>query len=281
MSEPSLPVPENAETPTPARHEDAEAATDAETIFPTALPPEEPETDVPTELIYREEAAAVQSDAQSGVPLSQSSPEQRAAQRSGVLPRDAGHPSDRTLPQTARDIRMTAERGVQTPPAQSGARGEAPAQALPARTAPETPEQTELFFAPLAPQPGSETEPSPARPTERAAHETDAERLPEWAKELLSQSGVTDMTQSSSVFNGGADAARGMQQISWSMPVAQSPAGQPRLSEPADLSFREPPAPEETAYRQPISDAELQRTADRVYKLIEDRLRRELRRSGR
>jgi hypothetical protein len=54
-----------------------------------------------------------------------------------------------------------------------------------------------------------------------------------------------------------------------------------RASGPAELSFVEHAQPEESAYRQPISDAELQRTADKVYRLIEERLRRELRRSGR
>ena len=40
-------------------------------------------------------------------------------------------------------------------------------------------------------------------------------------------------------------------------------------------------AEEMTAYRQTISDAEIQRTADKVYRILEERLRREMRRSGR
>ena len=42
-----------------------------------------------------------------------------------------------------------------------------------------------------------------------------------------------------------------------------------------------PAAAEEAPKRQPISDAEIQRTADKVYRILEERLRRELRRSGR
>ncbi len=60
-----------------------------------------------------------------------------------------------------------------------------------------------------------------------------------------------------------------------------NPVQSAKRTGPAELSFRERGETEESAARQTISDAELQRTADKVYKIIEERLRRELRRSGR
>ena len=142
------------------------------------------------------------------------------------------------------------------------------------------PAPPELFFAPAAPMPDAEPTAgeTPASPTEPPRF--DAAELPAWAKELLEQSGVTDTVRVSDVFSGRS----GAQQVHWSVPGA-TPAATPVQSTvrtgPADLAFRERPEGEQRSSQAPISDAELQRTADKVYKIIEERLRRELRRSGR
>jgi hypothetical protein len=110
------------------------------------------------------------------------------------------------------------------------------------------------------------------------------EELPQWARELLEQSGVTDAAQQNRILRSISAPGAQSGQISWSAPGAgmAGKEASPAAVRPVELSFKEPGQPtEESEYRFPISDAELQRTADRVYRIIEERLRRELRRSGR
>ena len=78
-------------------------------------------------------------------------------------------------------------------------------------------------------------------------------------------------------------ASSGAKQITWTAPnLQQSSVQGVRMSDPMDLTFKERAAQEEESYyKQTISEAEIERTADRVYSMIEERLRRELRRSGR
>ena len=143
------------------------------------------------------------------------------------------------------------------------------------------PEQTELFFAPPAQTLEGVPEEPTLRPTERAAKDENIDRLPSWAQELLEQSGVTDAVQQKAVFSNASGTSPSARQISWTAPAMSNPLQNRSISGPADLSYKEQRESEETPYQPRISDAELQRTADKVYRMIEERLRRELRRSGR
>ena len=62
-------------------------------------------------------------------------------------------------------------------------------------------------------------------------------------------------------------------QIQWSAPGGAMP--------PANICYREPRPVETVPGPAPMGERELRRTADKVYRMIEERLRRELRRSGR
>ncbi len=149
---------------------------------------------------------------------------------------------------------------------------ERPAKAAPGPEA-ELPEPTDLVFAPPAQSGETWAEEAPARPAQKAEGNK-AGSLPNWAKELLDKAGVTDTAQQAAAFSGsGAAAGR---QISWTAPKQSTPAAQP-----VEMSFKEKNGQEETAAEPRFSDAEIRRTADKVYRIIEERLRRELRRSGR
>ena len=271
-----------------------------------ALPGEtRPEAEYPPELIYREQSEA-ETGAQperSGARSRQVSPGQTAA--IPHRPSGGGEGRQETAPSrslweerrgqslshaaptspTLRDVRVTAQNVrslLHTP--EPGARPTGRAEeAAPGELAlpvpgPEATAPAELVYAAL-PQGG---EPAPEetalRPVEKAAREDPAESLPPWARELLEQNGGGDAVQKT-ILPGGTKASP--RQITWTAPGAMP--GQPArtASGPAEISFKEPRQAEENEYRTPISDAELQRTADKVYRLIEERLRRELRRSGR
>ena len=117
------------------------------------------------------------------------------------------------------------------------------------------------------------------RPAEKAPREDPAESLPAWARELLEQNGAGDTVRQTVLPSGTAVPPR---QITWTAPGAGTAPRNRTTAGPADLAFREPREREEDDDQQQlISDAEIERTADRVYRIIEERLRRELRRSGR
>ena len=86
--------------------------------------------------------------------------------------------------------------------------------------------------------------------------------------------GQTGSEQSASPFFPAVPAGQGM--VNWTAPGWQPPTAPTQLKEPAGRG--------QTAQEQPqalrISDAEIRRTADQVYRIIEDRLRRERRRLG-
>lgn len=192
--------------------------------------------------------------------------------------------------QMVRDIRVTAAQAAhptRQPPARpmtytrqptahtAGQAARSEVSAIPALEEAATQKPAELVFA--ANPTASENPPPAARPTQRPKQASEAERLPEWARELMEQSGITDTAQQSAVFNGAAS-----RQMNWTAPGAMPAQHQGKpAAEPAELSFKEPRESEQPLYRQQISDAELRRTADKVYRMIEERLRRELRRSGR
>ncbi len=204
----------------------------------------------------------------------------------------------------ARDIRLTAERGRrplsgaarvsgQTASLHGVSRNEANPGAFPIPAAPEEganpapvpeaemlPELSELVYAPTARTGDYGEGETPARPTQKAQEDKN-DSLPVWAKELLEQAGVTDTAQQAAAFRGKLDGANGSRQISWNAPQAAAPSRSREITQPAELSFKERSQTEETASQPRITEAELQKTADRVYRILEERLRRELRRSGR
>ena len=103
--------------------------------------------------------------------------------------------------------------------------------------------------------------------------------LPEWAQRFLQQPSET----------GGA-AVQTAQHSAAGRKAAAPPAGQIEWTAPnavpqgAHIVFRDAVKPkEQQTAPQPVrlSDGELRRAADKVYRMIEDRLRKELRRSGR
>lgn len=206
----------------------------------------------------------------------------------------------------ARDIRLTAERGRRPLPGAARISGQtanlpgvsrngANPGAFPIPAAPEEgaipapapvqeaemlPELSELVYAATARSGDYGEGETPARPT-RKAQEDKNDSLPVWAKELLEQAGVTDTAQQAAAFRGKLDGASGSRQISWNAPQAAAPSRSREITQPAELSFKERSQREETASQPRITEAELQKTADRVYRILEERLRRELRRSGR
>ena len=269
---------QGAAKPTAAQSQDAMPAqndTEAaeETALPAAIPATEAEADTasPAELIYRTQTGA--------------SALQGAAQAVDAIP-----PS-RPAARIARDIRVSA------PPQSAAAWNGQHAASAPepageiqtSATAVPAPEETamgippEMFYA--APQFGTAPEaPSvdAVRPTERAQRKAGQSDMPAWAKDLLEKAGVKDTVEYTSAFTGQAAASSGQKQITWTAPNVPDPRQNSSISGPMDLTFKEQTVQEEEPfYKQMVSDAEIQRTADRVYHILEERLRRELRRSGR
>ena len=103
--------------------------------------------------------------------------------------------------------------------------------------------------------------------------------LPEWAQRFLQQPSETGGAAVQTAQHSAAGrkaAAPPAGQIEWTAPNA-APQG-------AHIVFRDAVKPkEQQTAPQPVrlSDGELRRAADKVYRMIEDRLRKELRRSGR
>ena len=121
-----------------------------------------------------------------------------------------------------------------------------------------------------------------AAETAAALHQNTAQ-LPDWAQRFLQQPMQPTSTaqQGSAVQHPTAVGAQpptasrtAAQQIEWTAPNAVSPA--------ASIVYAEhkpqPAQPQPQAMR--LSDSELHRAADKVYRIIEERLRKELRRSG-
>ena len=131
-----------------------------------------------------------------------------------------------------------------------------------------------------APAPGGELTYLSGRPAAQdapAASDTTSEyfkTLPEWAQRFLQQN--AEPGSGAAAHQTAPAGQQPPRQIEWTAPNAV-PAGTPHIV------FKEQ-APKETA--QPpqaprLSDSELRRAADKVYHMIEERLRKELRRSGR
>ena len=277
------------------------AQTKPETAIPTAIPTARPETNASAELTYREDTepnadqgASRQTDGTTGrqTPAQQFIPPVlRHGDARRVQPQTGNAPRARKAAgQTVRDIRVASEQGRHHTDAVRG-EGQDAEQTEQAvqngqdadRIARPVGEETdalrppELFFA----APSSAEQPPEDPMTARPAAPSQSDRtneLPTWAKDLLEKSGVsqTDQRTAAQNWNSGAPGAR---QISWTAPAAAPQQSAPTGS--TELSFKEPREAEQLSARQMIGDAEIQRTADKVYKIIEERLRRELRRSGR
>ncbi len=137
---------------------------------------------------------------------------------------------------------------------------------------------------------GGSPEPSRSDSPEQARG---MEALPDWARELLEKGPLP---------KGPRPAQAGPRQFQWTSPQAMAapggtaqtvlPQGQaaqsaapPQLSNaaqvPPSLIHPQKNEEEQSACQKAEREAEIRRTADRVYRIIEERLRRELRRSGR
>ena len=218
------------------------------------------------QLVYRAQEAAGQAPAQN--PLS-------------ALPAQ-----DRSLASSARPIALTLHRGA----VQSGnpaARDIRLVHPVPAAGdgVPGQEQPPQLVLAG-----GGSPEPSHSDSPEQAKG---MEALPDWARELLEKGPLP---------KGPRPAQAGPRQFQWTSPQAMAapggtaqivlPQGQaaqsaapPQLSNaaqvPPSLIHPQKNEEEQSARQKAEREAEIRRTADRVYRIIEERLRRELRRSGR
>ncbi len=220
----------------------------------------------------------------------------------------------------SRDIRITARRGsgssastdeagstsansTAAAPEKSGQRGEGARSSLPrsvsqsGRAWTGAPEMT--FAQPTwqrqeAAQPGQE-------PADRLKNGY-GKNLPAWARELLEKPAAPALGGGSVTWQASLGSAQGQAagvppgapvppaggavpggMIQWTAPGARSSAADV-TTRPAALAYRERTEREEGPAQQQspaMSEAEVQKTADKVYRIIEERLRRELRRSGR
>ena len=129
---------------------------------------------------------------------------------------------------------------------------------------------------------------SAQRPTARGSGNF-AEDLPPWAKEMLERAGGSaakpgapqkQMEWTAPWARGGSTAPAGAQPAAPAQPAMRQPANAAAL--PAEMQHKQRAETDEQDPRRKMErEAELRRTADRVYRMIEERLRRELRRSGR
>lgn len=186
-------------------------------------------------------------------------PAREAGGRSGPAPQ-----TDTGIPESGREKRPLAARLSQHTGARSAAR---PAAA---------PEPLELSYGPV---PAGAAPPDPAQTAGESTSPAESayvKSLPDWARRFLRE-GAAQSVQSMGIARniaslpsqGEGDA------VQWTAPNYRPPA--------APMTYREKPGREERQAGQQaprISEAELQRTADRVYRMIEDRIRRERRRLG-
>lgn len=132
-----------------------------------------------------------------------------------------------------------------------------------------------LTYGPVQSTTGSATPHQPEEASRTEMEESDFVRsLPEWARSFLKKGGAAQQTmgvvRDIAVFQPQETA----DQIQWTAPNYRPPA--------APMAYREKPREEQPRESRParISETELQRTADRVYRILEERIRRERRRLG-
>ena len=186
-------------------------------------------------------------------------PAREAGGRSGPAPQ-----TDTGIPESGREKRPLAARLSQHTGARSAAR---PAAA---------PEPLELSYGPV---PAGAAPPDPAQTAGESASPAESayvKSLPDWARRFLREGAAQSVQSMGTARNIASLPSQGEgNAVQWTAPNYRPPA--------APMTYREKPGREERQAGQQaprISEAELQRTADRVYRMIEDRIRRERRRLG-
>ena len=197
--------------------------------------------------------------AQAGTHMVSGRPAREAGGRSGPAPQ-----ADTGVPESGREKRPLTARLSQHTGARSAAR---PAAA---------PEPLELSYGPV---PAGAVPPDPAQTAGESASPAESayvKSLPDWARRFLREGAAQSVQSMGTARNIASLPAQGEgDAVQWTAPNYRPPA--------APMTYREKPGREERQAGQQaprISEAELQRTADRVYRMIEDRIRRERRRLG-
>ena len=198
-------------------------------------------------------------EAQAGTHMVSGRPAREAGGRSGPAPQ-----ADTGVPESGREKRPLTARLSQHTGARSAAR---PAAA---------PEPLELSYGPV---PAGAAPPDPAQTAGESASPAESayvKSLPDWARRFLREGAAQSVQSMGTARNIASLPSQGEgDTVQWTAPNYRPPA--------APMTYREKPGREERQAGQQaprISEAELQRTADRVYRMIEDRIRRERRRLG-
>lgn len=198
-------------------------------------------------------------EAQAGTHMVSGRPAREAGGRSGPAPQ-----ADTGIPESGREKRPLTARLSQHTGARSAAR---PAAA---------PEPLELSYGPV---PAGAAPPDPAQTAGESASPAESayvKSLPDWARRFLREGAAQSNQSMGTARNIASLPSQGEgDAVQWTAPNYRPPA--------APMTYREKPGREERQAGQQaprISEAELQRTADRVYRMIEDRIRRERRRLG-
>lgn len=132
-----------------------------------------------------------------------------------------------------------------------------------------------LTYGPAQSTTGSVTPHQPEETPQTEMEESDFVRsLPEWARSFLKKGGAAHQTMGVVRDIAVSQPQETADQIQWTAPNYHPPA--------APMAYREKPREEQPRESRParISETELQRTADRVYRILEERIRRERRRLG-
>lgn len=132
-----------------------------------------------------------------------------------------------------------------------------------------------LTYGPAQSTTGSVTPHQPEESSRTEMEESDFVRsLPEWARSFLKKGGAAQQTMGVVRDIAVSQPQETADQIQWTAPNYRPPA--------APMAYREKPREEQPRESRParISETELQRTADRVYRILEERIRRERRRLG-
>ncbi len=198
-------------------------------------------------------------EAQAGTHMVSGRPAREAGGRSGPAPQ-----ADTGVPESGREKRPLAALLSRHTGARSAAR---PAAA---------PEPLELSYGPV---PAGAAPPDPAQTAGESASPAESayvKSLPDWARRFLREGAAQSVQSMGTARNIASLPSQGEgDAVQWTAPNYRPPA--------APMTYREKPGREERQAGQQaprISEAELQRTADRVYRMIEDRIRRERRRLG-
>lgn len=180
--------------------------------------------------------------------------------------------------------RETALRSAPPAPPRGRAGGEQRAAASgggEAGSLPAPPEWLELTYGPREQPPDGAAD----RTAARGPMDSDYVRgLPDWARRFL-QEGAPQTREEAVRTMGTVRRTMGTARAVAAPPLPEGEAVMwtaPDYRAPAAVEYREPSRQQEQpqARSVPVSDAELQRTADRVYRIIEERIRRERHRLG-